>query len=138
MNRKEVLAASEVLLADDSGPCECRRSPFDKHNVNPPCSTRRHAEMLAEAMLEAARAAAPTHMVTRTPVANIEGLPVGVLFISPGKSREYPEIDDHTVWEVIATNKAQLVSHNSGETECLDWIQKFGTAAGFHVLGGTP
>lgn len=137
MSRAQVIAASEVLLADDSGPCECRRSPFDKHNVNPPCSTRRHAEKLAEAMFAAARTDVPTQMVPRIPVANIERLPVGILFLSPGKHREYPEVDDHTVWEVIAPNKAQLVSHNGGETESLDWIQEHATDARFQILGAT-
>lgn len=45
--------AAEVLI---SGPewCECRRSPFDKHDVNPPCPTRRQATELARAVLAAA------------------------------------------------------------------------------------
>lgn len=30
----------EQLLKDDSSYCDCRRSPFDKHTVNPPCQTR--------------------------------------------------------------------------------------------------
>lgn len=34
----------ETLLGLDSAVCECRRSPFDKHDVNPPCSTRRDME----------------------------------------------------------------------------------------------
>lgn len=32
----------EALLGRDPSICECRRSPFDKHDVNPPCSTRKN------------------------------------------------------------------------------------------------
>jgi hypothetical protein len=52
-NDKAIQAVVEVLIA---GPewCECRHSPFDKHDVNPPCSTRRRATEQARAALEAA------------------------------------------------------------------------------------
>lgn len=44
---------SEILLQNFDW-CECRRSPFDKHDVNPPCSTRVRARDSARAMLLAA------------------------------------------------------------------------------------
>jgi len=56
-----VEAAVEAMLQDDKSCCECRHSTLDKHDVNPPCSTRRRAAQLAHAALEAA---AP-HMLMR-------------------------------------------------------------------------
>ena len=35
--------AADILLQGDLSVCECRRSPLDKHDVNPPCSTRKAA-----------------------------------------------------------------------------------------------
>jgi hypothetical protein len=47
--------AVEVLLERWPGWCECRRSPFDKHNVNPPCNTRVKANAQARAVVAALR-----------------------------------------------------------------------------------
>ena len=47
-------AAVEEFLRTDREPCECRRSPLDKHTVNPPCSTRREVTVQMRAALEAA------------------------------------------------------------------------------------
>ncbi|HEX9088161.1 MAG TPA: hypothetical protein VF867_11600 [Arthrobacter sp.] len=47
-------AAVEEFLRPDRSACECRRSPFDKHTVNPPCSTRRDVTTRMRAALEAA------------------------------------------------------------------------------------
>jgi hypothetical protein len=47
-------AATEEFLRADRDACECRRSPFDKHDVNPPCSTRRDVRTRMQAALEAA------------------------------------------------------------------------------------
>lgn len=49
-----VEAAAEEFLRLDREPCECRRSPFDKHTVNPPCSTRRQVTTQMRAAMEAA------------------------------------------------------------------------------------
>ena len=49
-----VEAAADLIVQGDMGDCECRRSPYDKHDVNPPCSTRRRAARVARAALEAA------------------------------------------------------------------------------------
>ena len=49
-----VEAAAGLIVQGDMGDCECRRSPYDKHDVNPPCSTRRRAIRVARAALEAA------------------------------------------------------------------------------------
>lgn len=49
-----VEAAADMIVQGDRGACECRRSIFDKHDVNPPCSTRRQAIRTARAALEAA------------------------------------------------------------------------------------
>ena len=49
-----VEAAADIIVQGDRGACECRRSMFDKHDVNPPCSTRRNALRVARAALEAA------------------------------------------------------------------------------------
>lgn len=32
--------AVDAILKGDKSYCECRRSPFDGHDVNPPCGTR--------------------------------------------------------------------------------------------------
>lgn len=45
--------ASEMLL-DGYEWCQCRRSPFDKHDIYPPCSTRVLARQTARAVLAAA------------------------------------------------------------------------------------
>lgn len=47
-------AATEEFLRADREPCECRRSPFDKHTVSPPCSTRRDVTTRMRTALEAA------------------------------------------------------------------------------------
>ncbi|WP_354214583.1 hypothetical protein [Arthrobacter sp. UYCo732] len=47
-------AATDEFLRLDRKPCECRRSPFDKHTVNPPCQTRRHTTDQIRRALEAA------------------------------------------------------------------------------------
>lgn len=49
-----VEAAAETVLQLEWAPCQCRRSPFDKHSVNPPCPTRREANVRMRAALEAA------------------------------------------------------------------------------------
>lgn len=49
-----VEAAAEEFLRLDREACECRRSPFDKHTVSPPCSTRREVRSRMQAALEAA------------------------------------------------------------------------------------
>lgn len=49
-----VQAAAEIILQGDTSLCECRHSPFDKHDVNPPCSTRKWATVKARRSLEAA------------------------------------------------------------------------------------
>jgi len=49
-----VEAAAAIIVQGDRGACECRRSIFDKHDVNPPCSTRSQAIRSARAALEAA------------------------------------------------------------------------------------
>jgi hypothetical protein len=46
--------AADILLQGDMGMCECRRSPFDKHDVNPPCSTRKDAIAKMRRVLAAA------------------------------------------------------------------------------------
>lgn len=52
--KETVHAVAEIILQGDMGMCECRRSPFDKHDVNPPCSTRILARETARAVLAAA------------------------------------------------------------------------------------
>jgi hypothetical protein len=61
--------AVAAILKDDRSYCECRRSPFDGHDVNPPCATRikvtEHVTLtleIATAHLQnvAARAQTPT------------------------------------------------------------------------------
>lgn len=47
-------AAADAIAQDDGGACECRRSSYDKHDINPPCSGRRRAVRAARAALEAA------------------------------------------------------------------------------------
>jgi hypothetical protein len=47
--------AVEVLLERWPEWCECRRSPFDKHNVNPPCNTRVKANAQVRAVVDALR-----------------------------------------------------------------------------------
>jgi hypothetical protein len=49
-----VEAAAEEFLRVDREPCECRRSPFDKHTINPPCSTRREVTARIRTALGAA------------------------------------------------------------------------------------
>lgn len=49
---ENIQRAAEKLLADDLGYCECRRNPFDKHDVNPPCSSRRKAVQDVRAVVE--------------------------------------------------------------------------------------
>jgi len=44
--------AVEVLIAD-SGWCQCRHNPGEKHDVNPPCSTRKNAEVKAREVIAA-------------------------------------------------------------------------------------
>lgn len=46
-------AVVEILIVD-SGWCECRHNPRDKHDVDPSCSTRKQATLNARAALEAA------------------------------------------------------------------------------------
>jgi hypothetical protein len=41
MTSKEIVEeAVAAILKDDRSYCDCRRSPFDGHDVNPPCETR--------------------------------------------------------------------------------------------------
>lgn len=41
MFSKEIVEeAVAAILQEDRSYCECRRSPFDGHDVNPPCPTR--------------------------------------------------------------------------------------------------
>jgi hypothetical protein len=41
MFSKEIVEeAVAAILKEDRSYCECRRSPFDGHDVNPPCPTR--------------------------------------------------------------------------------------------------
>lgn len=54
ISEEAVNAAADVITQGDVSACECRRSIFDKHDVNPPCSTRRRAEMTALRALQAA------------------------------------------------------------------------------------
>jgi hypothetical protein len=77
--------AAEILLHGDLSYCECRRSPFDKHDVYPPCSSRRQALDKAERILEAAAPViraqaleeAAARIVTKEPVDYwVEHLPV--------------------------------------------------------------
>ena len=49
-----VEATADIIVQGDRGACECRRSIFDKHDANPPCSTRRQAIRTARLALEAA------------------------------------------------------------------------------------
>jgi hypothetical protein len=48
---EDIVAA---LLKDDRSYCECRRSPFDGHDVNPPCETRIRVTKQVELTLEMA------------------------------------------------------------------------------------
>ena len=50
--------ATEVLLEGYQGWCHCRRSPFDKHDVNPPCATRVDATARVRAVVAALRGGA--------------------------------------------------------------------------------
>lgn len=49
-----VEAAVEAFLKDDASYCECRHSTLDKHDVNPPCSTRKRVTAQMASALKAA------------------------------------------------------------------------------------
>lgn len=57
ISHEAVEAAVEAFLKDDKSYCECRHSTLDKHDVNPPCSTRKR---VAEQMASVLEAAAPS------------------------------------------------------------------------------
>jgi hypothetical protein len=87
-----VEAAADLIVQGDMGDCECRRSPYDKHDVNPPCSTRRRATRIARAALEAA---AP-HMLAQV---WDEGYTTGNAHNGRRDSNPYggqPKFDPHT------------------------------------------
>jgi len=54
ISNEAVEKAADLIVQGNTDYCECRRSPFDKHTVNPPCSTRRDAMRVARVVLEAA------------------------------------------------------------------------------------
>lgn len=47
-----VEAAVDRLLYKDTSYCDCRRSPFDRHDYNPPCETVREARIKMRQVLE--------------------------------------------------------------------------------------
>ena len=52
--KETVDAMAEIILQGDMDVCICRRSPFDKHDINPPCPKRQWALGKARRVLEAA------------------------------------------------------------------------------------
>lgn len=50
--REAIEKAVEAILKEDRDWCECRRSPFDKHDVNPPCKTRKQVTRQVEMTLD--------------------------------------------------------------------------------------
>lgn len=76
-------------------------------------------------------------MARRIPVTSILGLPVGTLFIEPDTNHEFPDQNDDTVWEVASPGEAVKVSHDSGETATLEWIQHTFTEKPFLIIGQT-
>ena len=69
-----VEAAAVIIVQGDRGACECRRSIFDKHDVNPPCSTRRQAIRTARAALEAALPILLSHEREETRLAHVDAV----------------------------------------------------------------
>lgn len=74
-------------------------------------------------------------MARRIPVTNILGLPVGTLFIEPEINAEFSDMKADIVWEVTAPHEATRVSHDSGETQTLEWIQKASYGVTFLIIG---